>query len=71
MSFRINYKFTIYNRFDSRNEDLDFQEKKLRASPGNEPLRKLQVIDTFLPAAIDCVTYLFSPFTLILIVVYW
>ena len=26
------------------------------ASPGNEDLRKLQVIDTFLPAAIDCVT---------------
>ena len=42
------------------------------ASPGNEALRKLQVIDTFLPAAIDCVTYLFSLFTLILIVVvYW
>ena len=41
-------------------------------SPGNEALRKLQVIDTFLPAAIDCVTYLFSLFTLILIVVvYW
>ena len=43
------------------------------ASPGNEALRKLQVIDTFLPAAIDCVTYLFSLFTLCLVVVviYW
>ena len=39
------------------------------ASPGNEALRKLQVIDTFLPAAIDYVTSLFSLFTLILIVV--
>ena len=38
------------------------------ASPCNEGLRKLQVIDTFLLAAIDCVTYLFSLFTLILIV---
>ena len=42
------------------------------ASPGNEALRKLQVIDTFLPVPIDCVTYLFSLFTLTLIVVvYW
>ena len=42
------------------------------ASPCNEALRKLQVIDIFLLAAIDCVTYLFSLFTLILIVVvYW
>ena len=39
------------------------------ASPGNEALRKLQVIDTFLQAAIDCVTYLFSLFALISIVV--
>ena len=42
------------------------------ASPGSEALRKLQVIDTFLLAAIDCLTYLFSFFTVILIVVvYW
>ena len=32
------------------------------ASPCNEALRKLQVIDTFLPKAIDCVAYLFSLF---------
>ena len=47
-------------------------KESVSASPGNEALRKLQNIDTFLPAAINCVTYLFSLFTFILIiVVYW
>ena len=111
MSFCINYRFNIYNRFDWSRRIKEWrsrlQREKLRkskeekeykkrdkervkkkknikkgikrvykesdcASLGNEALRKLQVIDTFLPAAINCVTYLFSLFTLILIVVvYW
>ena len=34
------------------------------ASPCNEALRELQVIDIFLPAGIDCVTYPFTLFNL-------
>ena len=53
---------------ESRNEDVEFKEKiKVYkesdcASPCNEALRELQVIDIQLPAGIDGITY---PFTLI------
>ena len=72
VSFRIKYKFSIYDRFEwsRRNEDLDFEEKnkwkfiksQIVLLPVMKLFRELQVTDTNLPAGIDCIQLLIYSF---------